>query len=150
VTPEQAQQLAEHASTCWPDVLVSVWTVGLQPHDFAETRAALGRLRVRDVRAVTLEDVKAEIRTGRAPCPQCNGTGWLTEQTTPPVLFDPDRHDQVATDIPEPDVPDNADRVTIARAWAAAIRDRATAPIVTRPRLVNVTSRCPRCNTKEI
>ena len=148
MTPEQAQLLAEHAASVWADVLPAVWATSLQRHDFAETRNALSRLRMRDVRSVTLVDLAAEIEAARGPCSHCNGERFLTELVPAPIRFDHDREDQPATPITAPDLDPAADHVETARAWIATIRNRPTDRTVTHPRLVAVTSRCPRCNQK--
>ena len=152
MTPAEAQLLTDHAAGVWPDILPSTWLVGLQRHDFAETRAAIGRLRTRNVRQISLEQIADEILAARAPCQRCGGTGWVTTEEPPEQKFVTDVLEHPATVIPEPDLAPDADRVETARAWIDALRRRDPATVVTSPRVVLVTGRCPHCTistTKE-
>lgn len=148
MTPAEATLLAQHAASVWPDVIVSVWEARLvsAEFDFAETRAALGRLRVGGARDVSIQVLAAEILAGRQPCRRCGGTGFLTEERPSAVLFEHDAIDQAVTVIDEPALDPTADGIEVARAWAAAIRrGREHGQVVTRARVVHITNRCPDC-----
>ena len=149
MTPEQAELLANHAASTWPDILPGIWAARLVSYDFAEARAALSRLRALS-RTATLEHVDQEItraRTAKAqPCLVCAGTGWVTRQEPSRVVFATDTTEHPVTVIPEPDVDPAADRAEVARAWIAAIRTaREQAHVETRTRMVTVTAPCPEC-----